>query len=247
MFKFFRKIRRKLIDEGNLKRYLVYAIGETLLVMIGILLALQVNNANENRKTNEIRLRLYENLKIEFEYNKDKFEETKIRIDNLMNATREMLKYTGESADVLSKRTMDSLLYETLFSPTYDPSFVVYNDVMNSGKLDLIGNYKIRNGLFQWQTEYSDVIEDQNAVRRDIEDRIIPYLNKRIALRNIEKFGLMKGISDSKIHLDNRNILEDLEFENLMDNHLFSQTFAYQNYLKLGVVLDALIIELRKY
>ena len=52
MIKFFRRIRRKLIDEGNLKRYLIYGIGEILLVMIGILLALQVNNWNEKRKSN---------------------------------------------------------------------------------------------------------------------------------------------------------------------------------------------------
>ena len=51
MIKFFRKIRRKLIDNGNLKRYLIYAIGEILLVMIGILLALYINNKNEDRKT----------------------------------------------------------------------------------------------------------------------------------------------------------------------------------------------------
>ena len=50
MIKFFRQIRRKLIDAGNLKRYLIYAIGEILLVMIGILLALQVNNWNESNR-----------------------------------------------------------------------------------------------------------------------------------------------------------------------------------------------------
>ena len=49
MLKFFRRIRRKLLDEGNLKKYLIYAIGEILLVMIGILLALQVNNWNSER------------------------------------------------------------------------------------------------------------------------------------------------------------------------------------------------------
>lgn len=50
MIKFFRKIRQKLIDEGNLKRYLIYAIGEILLVVIGILLAVQINEWNKERQ-----------------------------------------------------------------------------------------------------------------------------------------------------------------------------------------------------
>ena len=49
MLKFFRRIRRKLLDEGSLKKYLVYAIGEILLVVIGILIALQINNWNNDR------------------------------------------------------------------------------------------------------------------------------------------------------------------------------------------------------
>ena len=56
MIKFFRKIRQKLIAEGNLKRYLIYAIGEIILVVIGILIALQINNWNENRKNNKKRI-----------------------------------------------------------------------------------------------------------------------------------------------------------------------------------------------
>lgn len=50
MIKFFRKIRQRLLAEGNLKRYLLYAIGEILLVVIGILIALQINTWNEWRK-----------------------------------------------------------------------------------------------------------------------------------------------------------------------------------------------------
>jgi len=50
MPKFFRRIKRKLWDEGSLRKYLIYAIGEILLVVIGVLIALQINNWNEDRK-----------------------------------------------------------------------------------------------------------------------------------------------------------------------------------------------------
>ena len=62
MLKFFKRIRRKLIDGGNLKRYLVYAIGEILLVMAGILLALQVNNWNEKRKDKIVEKQILEGI-----------------------------------------------------------------------------------------------------------------------------------------------------------------------------------------
>lgn len=53
MIRFFRSLRKKLIEQDNVRKYLLYAIGEIALVMIGILLALQVNNWNEERKIKE--------------------------------------------------------------------------------------------------------------------------------------------------------------------------------------------------
>ena len=50
MLIFFRKIRQKLLAENRLSKYLIYAVGEIFLVVIGILIALQVNNWNEQRK-----------------------------------------------------------------------------------------------------------------------------------------------------------------------------------------------------
>lgn len=52
MIKFFRKTRQKLLSENRLSKYLIYALGEITLVVIGILIALQVNNWNENKKLN---------------------------------------------------------------------------------------------------------------------------------------------------------------------------------------------------
>ena len=62
MIKFFRKIRQKLLTENRFSKYLFYAIGEIILVMIGILLALQVNNWNEIRKKEQTEIQLYQKI-----------------------------------------------------------------------------------------------------------------------------------------------------------------------------------------
>ena len=62
MIKFFRKIRQNLLSEGKTGKYFKYAIGEIILVVIGILIALSINNWNESRKELDSELQLYSNL-----------------------------------------------------------------------------------------------------------------------------------------------------------------------------------------
>ncbi|WP_162919882.1 DUF6090 family protein [Hanstruepera ponticola] len=54
MIKFFRKIRERLLTENKFDKYLLYAIGEIILVVFGFLIALQINNWNEERKTENL-------------------------------------------------------------------------------------------------------------------------------------------------------------------------------------------------
>ena len=69
MIKFFRKIRQKQLSENKFSKYLIYAIGEIILVVIGILIALQINNWNESRKNkafvSSYKKSLIENLKMD--------------------------------------------------------------------------------------------------------------------------------------------------------------------------------------
>lgn len=62
MIKFFRKIRQSLLTENKLSKYLLYAIGEVILVIVGILFALQINNWNSNKKAHNQELELYAKL-----------------------------------------------------------------------------------------------------------------------------------------------------------------------------------------
>jgi hypothetical protein len=63
MIKFFRKIRQRLLTENKFSKYLLYAIGEIVLVVIGILIALQINNWNEEQKDDNKEITYLENLK----------------------------------------------------------------------------------------------------------------------------------------------------------------------------------------
>ena len=72
MIKFFRHIRRSLIQENNMGKYFKYALGEIFLVMIGILLALQINNWNEKRKIKANEVNILNNLKSDLQKNQAK-------------------------------------------------------------------------------------------------------------------------------------------------------------------------------
>jgi hypothetical protein len=62
MINFFRKTRKKLADDNKFFKYSRYAIGEVVLVVVGILIVLQINNWNENRKDRKIELEVLQNM-----------------------------------------------------------------------------------------------------------------------------------------------------------------------------------------
>ena len=64
MIKFFRKIRQNLLSEGKTRKYLKYAIGEIIHVVIGILIALQINNWNNNMQQDKLERKYLTKLEI---------------------------------------------------------------------------------------------------------------------------------------------------------------------------------------
>ena len=71
MLTFLRRIRKSLLEEGSARKYFLYAIGEIVLVVIGILIALQINNWNESRKDDKVVKQYMSNLLIDLRKDKD--------------------------------------------------------------------------------------------------------------------------------------------------------------------------------
>ncbi|MDX1472079.1 MAG: DUF6090 family protein, partial [Flavobacteriaceae bacterium] len=95
MIKFFRNLRQSMISQNRVSKYLLYAIGEIILVVIGILLALQINNWNQNRIESREEFKALKNLKEDFTNNKKLLEEASKECKNGITASLQMLEYTG--------------------------------------------------------------------------------------------------------------------------------------------------------
>ncbi len=93
MIKFFRKIRYDLMEKNKTGKYLKYAIGEIVLVVIGILIALQINNANENRKITETKKEYYRQILLDLDKEIDNINSRIIFLDTCILSSDNYFKY----------------------------------------------------------------------------------------------------------------------------------------------------------
>tara|TARA_R110001632_G_scaffold146101_9_gene262993 strand:+ start:376 stop:1107 length:732 start_codon:yes stop_codon:yes gene_type:complete len=101
MIKFFRKIRQNLLSEGKTVRYLKYSLGEIILVVIGIIIALQVNNWNEDRKKQNLKNEYLVSLKND--YSKDA-----IQLTESINLNKKRLEVLNQSFDIIENTSFTS-------------------------------------------------------------------------------------------------------------------------------------------
>lgn len=245
MLKFFRRIRRKLLDEGNLKRYLIYAIGEILLVVIGILIALQINNWNEQYKTHRIELETLIDIKGEFEENYALFQKH-LREKAQMEAQWEnlLIKFSDKSLPDAQrpKRRLPT------GSNTLNISFGILNSVLNSGKINIIRNSHLKKALSNWNGALEDYLEEEYVhweIARNHTDRygstILPYP----LMKDGEKPNFL--FYDEK-ELDQyfREAFQDLRYKNSLIENYNNLHATVQDGKKLDKAFNALIILLDK-
>ena len=112
MIPFFRKIRKKMADDNRPLKYMRYAVGEIVLVVIGILIALQINTWNNNRIEINSITNYYERIISELEKEIIRAERTKVKIDSLIIKNRRALKII-DSKNTDSIHVLNNLLGAT--------------------------------------------------------------------------------------------------------------------------------------
>jgi hypothetical protein len=159
--KLFRGFRQQLIHDKNLKKYLLYAIGEILLVMIGILLAFQVDNWNEDREKKIEEIRTYENIREQILGDKRNIE-GQINYNKKYMAQFEYgLKIILEN-DRTQLDTLASIIPNLTNYSDFDREGNIYETLVNSGKIQLLRNQSIVNRIRLLEQRYNYVNRMEN-------------------------------------------------------------------------------------
>ena len=223
MIKFFRKIRQKLLSENKFSKYLLYAFGEILLVVIGILIALNINNWNNEVENKKIAQNIIENLNLEFKQNKVTLQESINFHKSILKTTKDVMNLIGQPKELLNKYNLDSLISISLDYREYVPSQVVYTDLISSGRLNIISP-DLRLSLFEWSIALDGKKEGYNTVDEISQTLLLPYLTKNASLKNIDSYSIVDWKEKSKLSTNYYAMFQDLEFENNMENQVWDIT-----------------------
>lgn len=174
MIKLFRKIRQKLLSGNKLSNYLLYAFGEILLVVIGILIALKVNNWNESRKTlTEVKTYIssfydenitnQESLESALSFSKT----AKTDIDTL-----KAILLNREYTDIRIKSYIGSMMALSNFSP----STTTMENISASGEFDLITDINLRKNIISTYNSFKTTTKLEVLLETYVNEFLTPFL-----------------------------------------------------------------------
>lgn len=205
MVTFLRKIRMQLLTENKTGRYLKYALGEILLVVIGILIALQINTWNEDRKNGIREMQLLTELKTNLQIN----------IQNLENDIESQVK-SAATIDYLIehlsnrrpyKDSLEYFFYEADYAPDVVLSASAFETLKSTG-LELIQTDSLRSAIINlFEIDYPTLMQETKRLEDQVWSvTIVPLYQKHFRIENIVQY----------VVNDYTALLDDKEFTNML-------------------------------
>lgn len=251
MIKFFRKIRQKLVSENMFRKYLFYAIGEIVLVVIGILIALQINNWNEEQKRRieerdvlmELRRELDLNLKDLYKYNNS--------AKNIKQKVALYWTYFEKEKSAISKDSVAEFT-KIIYSEQYHPEFNTLSSVVSTARISLIKNEELRYYMNRLKTASKSLLDfdQQLVVLRN--EQVIPEISQYFYLGRAYNYRMNPKQSDEKLYSDNVvDFFSKINYTNLITHYYgFISSGFYTSGWVIGILKDTQAIidaELLKY
>ena len=179
MIYLFRKIRHQLIANNRFKKYVLYALGEIFLVMIGILLALQFNTWNQEKENNIKEEWYLINIVEDIEYQKKVLKEMKIFSLESIEIGKSILKQYNTNKSFIDVDSLDKKLNVLMESFIYPNTNNTYTELVSSGQFDLIKDKDLNlNIISYFSTIEENHINAETNIMNIFYPEIYPIYNK---------------------------------------------------------------------
>ncbi|MEH6682786.1 MAG: DUF6090 family protein [Sediminicola sp.] len=246
MLKFFRKIRQKLVAENKLRSYLLYAIGEIILVVIGILIALAINNGQQRRILENKEQTYLNGLKVEFQFSKLKLTELIGVNRNNYEGAKKIIGHFSKDTIASTEKQFSDLLYNSFVSDiSFNPNNSLLNEMLNSGSLKDLSNPQLRIDLTNWISTLDDIGKQEKELALQREKVLDMFRKEENSIRTIfdfarvnEELGIPEGLQVSS----NLHLLNSKEFENnILTFILTAYATEKAHYIPLMQSLDSIL------
>ena len=170
MFILMRNLRRNLMKNNSTGKYLLYALGEVVLIVLGILAALWIDNWNQERQEANREQFYLSGLKEEFQVSLLKLD-TLIAVNrNSYRTSEELLHRIPQAKSTEDEETISGLLVEALsYGTAYNPNNSLLNELINSGRMEILSDTELRKRLTSWESFVESVLHQEEGLRQQQE------------------------------------------------------------------------------
>ena len=200
-------------------KYLKYALGEIILVVIGILIALSINNWNQRRLAKQEETKLLKSIKVDFERTKAELQRLDVLRDEGLSAYDQLIALS-QAGDFSNSLLIDTTLAKTTFTPTYNGNTSSLSIVVNSGKINLLRNDSLTAMLLAWPSQLENLIERELDIKSITNEEWVPFAQSYSSVndwfKNYDFPGSPAKHRDSKVSKDYRGLFNDRRLENLI-------------------------------
>lgn len=201
-------------------KYLKYAIGEIFLVVVGILIALSINNWNQKRLAGQEEDKLLENIRVDFQEAVRTFRALNSRRDESLENFGLLIAAGARPPG--NTRYLDSLLAKTFFTPTYNGKSSSLSILINSGKINLISNDQLKSLLLKWPQQVEDMTEGEIDAKELTYNTWLPLITTYTSTND-----WFKGQTYSDLlPFASRKTRVSKDYEGLFENRQFENTIS---------------------
>jgi hypothetical protein len=172
------------MEQNRVRTYILYAIGEILLVVVGILIALQVNNWNEQRKDRSSEFDILQNLKEELIRNREELKiYQQIHIDAFQDGLYFLSLFDTDISSISHSR-LDSALAGIEGGYTFEAIDGYIESIIVSGNIDLIRNVELKSLVTSFDGAVIDATQETEIIQRLLHERLWPIIDRKISSSN---------------------------------------------------------------